>query len=119
MTATNNRPVRAGIRGDGLPKLRHALANLQPFVTSGALRGESRNPNGWLPGPGLLNRDERTRMEEDHGASGIVYVVWSYATPIGWVRADGEVYVVRQRFSVTTGRHRSFLYLLNRPELAW
>ena len=119
MTATNNRPVRATTYGSGTSKLRNALANLQPFTTSGALRGETwKRDTVTTWDLGRLNRDEANRFMIDHVA-GIQYVVYSYSTPIGWVRTDGEVYVVGQRFSVTTGRHRSFLYLLNRPELAW
>lgn len=104
--------IRAGIRGDGYARLQYALRNCLPFTTSGAFRGGyhttdtvSRYDLGWL------NSDEANRFMIDHLA-GISYVVWSYDTPIAWVRDDGTVYRVSQKFSATTSRHQSKLYML-------
>ncbi len=41
-----------------------------------------------------------------HLAAGPVYVVWSYATPIGWAREDGSTVIPDVRFSVTTSKHQ-------------
>lgn len=104
--------IRAGIRGDGYARLEYALSNRLPFTTGGALRGDYHTADTvsrW--DLGRLNDDEANRFMIDHLA-GIAYVVWSYGTPIAWVRDDGTVYRVSQRFSVTTSRHQSTLYLL-------
>lgn len=104
--------IRAAIRGAGYARLEHALRNRLPFTTGGALRGAYHTTDtvyrGYL---GWLNDDEANRFMIDHLA-GITYVVWSYDTPIAWVRDDGTVYRVSQRFSATTSRHQSTLYLL-------
>ncbi|MGW0804750.1 hypothetical protein [Nonomuraea sp. NPDC002799] len=36
----------------------------------------------------------------------LVYVVLSYATPIAWVRVDGEVIIPECRYSLITTRHQ-------------
>lgn len=98
--------IRAAIRGAGYENLRHALANRLPFRTSGALSGDTREVGqyGFFES-GYLRGADLDRFREDRDS--IVYIVRSYATPIAWVTADGTVYKVAQKFSVTTGRHQS------------
>lgn len=100
--------LRASIRGAGLDNLRKALTEHLDFKTSGSFRGEQTNS---IESVGWLNDTERERLEEDVKA-GIKFVVYSYWTPIAWVRKDGEVYRVKQKFTNTTGRHKGFTHWL-------
>jgi hypothetical protein len=96
-----------------------AIGNRQPFTTSGSLCAKTYgqvNPVTSIregAGPwdcGRLSESERDAWNAD--MSQIVYVVYSYATPIAWVTADGSVHRVAQKFSVTTSKHQGNLYLL-------
>ena len=40
-------------------------------------------------------------------AGDLDYVVWSYRTPIAWVKTNGEVVIPNIKYSVTTTRHQS------------
>lgn len=106
--------IRAAIRGAGYARLQYALSNRLPFTTSGALTGSTRDTQRHVPcgfyEPGYLANEDLARFRADKDR--IVYVVRSYWTPIAWVLDDGTIYRVGQRFSVTTGRHQSTLYLL-------
>jgi len=86
--------------------LRDALKNRQDVRTSGAMRAQSNRP-GCIPNTGRLSDAEVIALRDDSDAHGITYVVYSYATPIAWVRGDGEVHLVAQRFSPTTSKHQS------------
>lgn len=80
-----------------------AIGNRETFKTYGALRAE--NVTGlsvW--DSGRLSGDDLDKFREDPRS--IRYVVYSYNTPIAWVMADGEVYRVAQKFSVTTSKHQ-------------
>jgi hypothetical protein len=55
------------------------------------------------PRYGRLSPEEQVRLRLDEGV-GLRYVVYSFGTPIAWVRLDGKVYVVQQRFSTATTR---------------
>ena len=82
---------------------RHAaglIAQRQPF-TAAALSGTLSNHGAGR----LLDADAaRWRLDRDR----VLYVVYSYGTPIAWLTADGWQ-VVEQRFSVTTSRHQSIV----------
>jgi hypothetical protein len=86
--------------------LRDALKNRQPVRTSGAMRAES---NHWcnMPNTGRLNSEEVENLRHDVTTTGVTYVVYSYETPIAWVRSTGGVHLVAQRFSHTTSKHQS------------
>jgi hypothetical protein len=45
----------------------------------------------------------------DQDARRIRYVVYSYATPIAWVRENGEWVVPAEKYSATTSRHQSIV----------
>lgn len=96
--------TRGAIRGAGRANLIRALADRRKVSTSGSLRADVWE-QPYAPSPGRLDDSEARRLEAD-AQLGITYVVWSYATPIAWVRADGTVYHVEQRFSVTTSRQQ-------------
>lgn len=98
---------RVGIHGAGRDKLDHALRNLEAFQTGGSFRAEETSCAYTY---GELNQTECAKLKADNG--NLRYVVYSYATPIAWVTKDNRVYRVAQKFSVTTSRHQSVLYLL-------
>lgn len=86
-----------------------AIANAEDFTTHGSLSGETIE-NRWQVSPGRLSGDDREQFHADRDS--IVYVVWSYATPIAWKRSDGTWHKVAQKFSVTTSKHQGNLYLI-------
>ena len=100
-----------------------AIRDRESFVTSGALSGRTV-PDGGL-GPGTVYNSWLERDGDDYAqfildCYHIDYVVFSYATPIAWhyTRDDGVGgwHVVAQRFSPTTGKHQSNLYMIPRDE---
>lgn len=95
MTTIVKRATRNQISGpNGL------LANRTPFSTAnGSLRGESGS--GYEVTPGRMGNRGSMIVPAD-----AVYVVWSYATPIAYVDANGYVYVTDERFSVTTSKQQ-------------
>ena len=98
--------ITAGICGAGRKNLSHALRNLIPFKTSGALNGHASWHNS-----GRLTGDELERYFAAVDA-GFRYVVTSYDTPIAWVTNAGEVYRVARKFSATTSKHQGTLWEL-------
>ena len=98
--------IKAGTYGAGRKQLSHALRNLIPFKTSGALNGHASWHNS-----GRLTGDELERYFDAVDA-GFRYVVTSYDTPIAWVTNDGEVYRVARKFSATTSKHQGMLWEL-------
>jgi hypothetical protein len=89
-----------------------AIRDRESFTTYGALSGRTV-PDGGL-GPGIaynswLNGDEKQQWYTD--CYSIDYVVFSYATPIAWHTPNGW-HVVAQKFSPTTGKHQSNLYMI-------
>ncbi len=83
-----------------------AIRDRIPFETYGSLRaGDLKH---W--GEGRLNEKETKLFREQY--VDISYAVYSYATPIAWVLKDGSTHRVDQKFSVTTTKHQSKLYLL-------
>ena len=103
---SNTTTIKAGIHGAGRKHLSHALRNLIPFKTSGALNGHASWHNS-----GQLTGDELERYFAAVDA-GFRYVVTSYDTPIAWVTNDGEVYKVARKFSTTTSKHQGTLWEL-------
>ena len=107
-----NTVLRASTYGNGRAILDRALSERLPFRTSGALHGEKWDRSMVERRDlGALNTEEANAFMIDFLA-GITYVVWSYQTPIAWVKSDGSVHKVSQRFSVTTSKHQGLLYML-------
>lgn len=86
------------------------------FTSHGALRGTGvNNHNGLQASPGRLPDPHRTAFLAAQPAYGtrpgaedadVLYVVFSYATPIAWfTAADGWV-VPDVKYSVTTSKHQ-------------
>jgi|SRR6478735_11167946 len=106
--------VRAAIHGKGREALVKALTEHEPFTTSGALKGERwerDSVTNWDLGRLTDHPAWANAFMIDHLA-GINYVVWSYGTPIAWVRKDGAVVKPDVTYSVTTSKHQGFLYHL-------
>lgn len=59
-----------------------------------------------LSGTGRLPVEWVELYRSDRENPGISYVVYSYATPIAWVRADGETVIPDVSYSLTTSRHQ-------------
>ena len=98
--------IQASTRGAGKSNLAKAMHNRLPFKTGGALRGVEGKVGCGL---GRLNKFER----EQYRADDVVYTVISYETPIAWVRRDGSVHKVNQKWTPTTSKHQSLLSLLD------
>lgn len=75
------------------------IASEAPF-TGNSLRGEAHEPGDYV-------LTGRLPSEYHAAAVGARYIVFSYATPIGWVAADGTRVVPDERYSATTTRHQN------------
>jgi hypothetical protein len=107
--------LKAAMYGKGRENLHKALSERLDFTTGGSLKGERWDASFTtveLKDLGRLNSEESNRFFVDFLSVGITYVVWSYDTPIAWVRGDGTVYRVEQRFTVTTSKHQGAIYPL-------
>lgn len=93
-----------------------AIKNREDFRTSGSLSGRSTSLGTY--DYGRLTGDDRDQFVLD--SRYIDYCVWSYATPIAWhwTAPDGSEgwHVVSQKFSPTTTKHQSNLYLIPRDQ---
>jgi hypothetical protein len=106
--------VRASTRGAGYGKLMLALNHRRTFRTSGALSGQAYVPDAArYASVGQLRGDELAKFRAER--AGATFIVFSYSTPIAW-EVDGKVYVVSQRFSMTTSHHQGKLWALTQPE---
>lgn len=104
----NTRPIRAVTHGRSAPRVSECWQSRTPFTTGGAVRGEYV---AWMPHAGYLSDAERAQLSADIAEHRRLFVVFSYATPIGWQSEDGSyAYRVSQRFSVTTSRHSGMLW---------
>ena len=101
--------IQASTRGAGKSNLVKALQNRLPFKTGGALKGVEGRVGYGMCGLGRLNKYER----EMYRADDVVYTVVSYETPIAWVNRDGSIHRVNQKWTRTTSKHQSLLYLLD------
>lgn len=87
---------------------REALADYKPFQTHGAFQATGAES---LPWGHRLPAQWAERFNADYGQ--MIYVVWSYNTPIAWVLEGGQVVKVDHKWSVTTTRHQGMLYALD------
>lgn len=91
-----------------------AIRDREDFRTSGALYGESTGRLGsWQTGKLSGDDLDQFRLDAEH----VDYVVWSYSTPIAWHVTGPNLdrwHVVAQKFSRTTTKHQSNLYLIPR-----
>lgn len=78
------------------------LSARKPFQSHGAMAAYHYTPNR----TGRLPMEWVNAYRADRENPGISYVVYSYNTPIAWVRADGETVIPDVGYSVTTTRHQ-------------
>lgn len=89
-----------------------AIRDRKTFKTHGGLSASVMDGMGRF-NYGHLAGEDREAFKRD--APHILYVVWSYSTPIAWW--TGTVrgwYAVQQKFSVTTSKHQGLLFLIPR-----
>lgn len=95
--------------------LRDILEKRQPFANSTkSFRGEQCHASQSFAltrasHVGQMDESERLIMLADAENYGIDYVVYSFATPVAWVRSDGYWRVTDRSYSVTTAKHLSKL----------
>lgn len=85
-----------------------AIANLDSFEASALSAREvynSRPPLGRLDSEDIVDFYEAT-----HNSGGMVYIVYSYSTPIAWyVYSTNQWRIVDQKFSATTSKHQNYV----------
>ncbi len=92
-------------RNDSWMDLRIILRDQQAFANSPkTFRGEPWNEPA-VPYVGRMDESERLIMRADIENHGLRYMVWSYNTPIAWLRADGFWRVTQRNYSKTTAKH--------------
>lgn len=90
-----------GIHGKQYGFVRDCLMGEDEYKGGSALR-ITHTPLGTF---GRLPRDWHDRFYHDDPRT----IVYSYATPIGWVSSDGRVVVPDERYSSTTSSHQSLV----------
>lgn len=76
----------------------------ESFNTNGALKGVAKPT--WIDHGRMSVRDYAT-LYSDKQAYGIDYVIYSYYTPIAWLRGDGQWAMPEADYSATTERHKN------------
>jgi hypothetical protein len=88
------------------------IAERQPFRTHGALSGDTVDAST-ASRIGRLTPELQILWRTDWQASGQMYAVWSYSTPIAWWTPLHGWRIPEQTYSVTTTtRHRPQLRLI-------
>jgi hypothetical protein len=82
-----------------------AIANLDSFEASALSAREVYNSR---PRYGRLD-DVESFYEATHNSGGMVFIVYSYDTPIAWyVYPTNTWHIVEQKFSATTSKHQTY-----------
>lgn len=87
------------------------IADRKPFKTHGAMSGAvvtigTASLQGQLP-----CEFRKTWRQDWESADGEMFAVWSYSTPIAWWTPVGGWRIPAVKYSRTTSRHQSQLYL--------
>ena len=80
------------------------LLERESFKTNGALKGVAKP--SWIDRGEMSVRDYDFLLG-DRNYYGIDYVIYSYSTPIAWLRGDGEWAMPDAKYSVTTTKHQT------------
>ena len=80
------------------------LLALESFKTNGALKGVAKPE--WIDF-GKMRVWDNALLYSDQNSYGVDYVIYSYSTPIAWLRGDGEWAMPQAKYSVTTTRHQT------------
>lgn len=76
---------------------------LEPFHTGNPRGGLWGDDSSTVMHLGKLPEPYRSQIYE---SPGLVYVVYSYQTPIAWVTSDGKTHIPDVKYSVTTTKHQ-------------
>lgn len=76
----------------------------ESFRTNGALKGVAKPE--WVDF-GQMSVKDYGYLRSDQDFYGIDYVIYSYTTPIAWLRGDGSWFMPEAGYSVTTKRHKA------------
>lgn len=76
----------------------------ESFRTNGELKGVAKPE--WIDF-GKISVTDYGFLHGDRYNYGIDYVIYSYSTPIAWLRGDGEWAMPAADYSATTGRHKA------------
>lgn len=79
------------------------LARRKPFDSHGAMVATPYAPAFTA----RLPAEWASRYRSDNQSPGIAYTVRSYATPIAWALANGEITIPEVSYSITTTRHQN------------
>ena len=80
------------------------LLALESFKTNGALKGVAKP--SWID-HGMISVYDYGFLHNDRNCYGIDYVIYSYDTPIAWLRGDGSWFMPVADYSATTTRHKN------------
>ena len=80
------------------------LLERESFKTNGALKGVAKP--SWIDRGEMSVRDYDFLLG-DRNYYGIDYVIYSYSTPIAWLRGDGSWFMPVADYSPTTTRHKN------------
>lgn len=78
----------------------------ESFRTNGALKGVARPE--WID-LGKMSVRDYGYLRSDRDFYGIDYVIYSYTTPIAWLRGDGSWFMPEADYSVTTKRQKAII----------
>ena len=78
----------------------------ESFRTNGALKGVAKPE--WID-LGKMSVRDYGYLRSDRDFYGIDYVIYSYSTPIAWLRGDGSWVMPEAGYSVTTKRHKAII----------
>lgn len=93
--------IKQGITGSNPRWVANLMRDLIPFDSQGAMR--ARRFDGIYAYDGHLGRLEWTDEIVP------IYMVWSYATPIGWVTNKGKIVVPDVKYGITTSHHQNLV----------
>ena len=80
------------------------LLALESFKTNGALKGVAKPE--WIDF-GKMRVWDNALLYSDQNSYGVDYVIYSYSTPIAWLRGDGNWFMPVAGYSPTTTRHQN------------
>ena len=81
------------------------LLALESFKTNGALKGVAKP--GHRIDRGEMSVRDYDFLRGDRNYYGIDYVIYSYETPIAWLRGDGEWAMPEAGYTPTTKKHKA------------
>ena len=76
----------------------------ESFKTNGELKGVAKPE--WID-HGKMSVRDYGYLRSDRDFYGIDYVIYSYSTPIAWLRGDGSWFMPEAGYSTTTKRHKN------------